>query len=89
MSIYDLDKLGGVLHVPVAVLAFHPYASLLHAQKKKMIIMVVDFTIFPSPFLCVNLGRRWIGEADRHDFEGMLTRDIIQQAYGIPNFDAK
>lgn len=58
-------------------------------KKKKMIIMVVDFTIFPSPFLCVNLGRRWIGEADRHDFEGMLTRDIIQQAYGIPNFDAK
>ncbi|CAM9235406.1 unnamed protein product, partial [Ectocarpus fasciculatus] len=29
---------------------------------------------------------RWIGEADKHDFQGMLTRDIIQSACGIPDF---
>lgn len=51
--------------------------------------MVGDLHLVLLPFPCVNFGRRWIGEADRHDFEGMLTRDIIQQAYGIPNFDAK
>ncbi|CAM9803973.1 unnamed protein product [Ectocarpus sp. 12 AP-2014] len=29
---------------------------------------------------------RWIGEADKHDFQGMLTGDIIQSACGIPDF---
>ncbi|CAM9177677.1 unnamed protein product [Choristocarpus tenellus] len=28
----------------------------------------------------------WLGEADDHDFEGMLTRDLIQQSYGLPQF---
>lgn len=37
-------------------------------------------------FLNVCLGRRWIGEADKHDFQGMLTRDIIQSACGVPDF---
>jgi frataxin-like iron-binding protein CyaY len=30
--------------------------------------------------------RGWIGERDAHDFEGMLTRDLIRQVYGVPNF---
>eukprot|EP00752_Nemacystus_decipiens_P016808 g15041.t2 len=29
---------------------------------------------------------RWIGEADKHDFQGMLTGDIIQSACGVPDF---
>ncbi|CAM9368300.1 unnamed protein product [Discosporangium mesarthrocarpum] len=29
---------------------------------------------------------KWVGELDGHDFEGMLTRDLIQQAYGCPKF---
>lgn len=33
-----------------------------------------------------NCARRWIGEADKHDFQGMLTGDIIQSACGIPDF---
>ncbi len=30
---------------------------------------------------------KWIGSKDGHDFEGMLTRDIIQQAKGVPEWD--
>jgi frataxin-like iron-binding protein CyaY len=29
---------------------------------------------------------KWIAVKDGHDFEGMLTRDIIQQANGYPDF---
>jgi hypothetical protein len=32
------------------------------------------------------LCRRWESTSDGHDFEGMLTRDIIQQACGYPDF---
>ncbi len=30
---------------------------------------------------------KWVGSKDGHDFEGMLTRDIIQQAKGVPEWD--
>ncbi|KAG5188391.1 hypothetical protein JKP88DRAFT_304888 [Tribonema minus] len=30
--------------------------------------------------------RKWLGREDAHDFEGMLTRDLIQQANGYPDF---
>ncbi|CAM9581242.1 unnamed protein product [Chrysoparadoxa australica] len=29
---------------------------------------------------------KWVGVTDGHDFEGMLTRDLIQQAHGVPNW---
>ena len=28
----------------------------------------------------------WIGVNDGHSFKGMITRDLIQQCHGIPNF---
>lgn len=56
-----------------------------------MLFTAVYSFVYPARFLsrCVPSGRRWIGEADMHDFEGMLTRDLIQQVYGIPNFDLR
>mmetsp|Transcript_10180 Transcript_10180/g.11723 ORF Transcript_10180/g.11723 Transcript_10180/m.11723 type:complete len:191 (+) Transcript_10180:39-611(+) len=32
--------------------------------------------------------KRWVGETDGHDFEGLFVRDLMRHAYGIPNFDA-
>jgi frataxin-like iron-binding protein CyaY len=31
-------------------------------------------------------GRGWIGQRDAHDFEGLLTRDLIRSIYGVPQF---
>merc|ERR1712232_681674 len=28
----------------------------------------------------------WIGVNDGHSFKGMITRDLIQQCHGLPNF---
>lgn len=46
----------------------------------------VCFSSFPIAMIGDLRLRKWIGEADKHDFQGMLTRDIIQSACGIPDF---
>ncbi len=38
-------------------------------------------------YLWDELTGKWVGSKDGHDFEGMLTRDIIQQVKGVPEWD--
>ncbi len=82
-TVFDVDTWDDAVNVDLGSsvgiyqVRFHEDQGVLELQSPKSGTYVYRWD---------ELTGKWVGSKDGHDFEGMLTRDIIQQAKGVPDW---